>query len=400
MRRERSALITARALEQTALFGVALLGVAATSRAEAAPCADLPNPVYVAGTGSKVIASLQTALFGGSTTIVYKLQGSCLAIGGVVNGTPMTSDMGLTGKYWDGTGLVDCDLDAAKVADLGLSDVFPTTCSGFPNGLPNTVSDTFGPVEEYSFVVPKASTQQSISREAAYFVFGFGNDSGVEPWTDSTELFVRDPDSGTQQMFGAAIGVPPTKWKGVSQASSGALATAVAMAPNPEAAIGVLTGEVYNAYRSTLDVLAYQDTDQTCGYWPDSTPTASDKVNVRDGHYAIWGPLHLITKLNASGYPVKPEAADIIGYLQGTKDAPGGLDLISFLAQSNLVPLCAMTVRRDTELGPLQSAAPQRACGCYFESVASGTNACTSCTSDIECPSELPKCNYGFCELQ
>jgi hypothetical protein len=382
-------------------LGAALLApalVAATAEAE--PCDMLPNPIYLAGTGSKVIASLQQALAGGPFTIVYKLQGSCLAIDEIVNGSTLTSDMILTGKYWDGTSLVDCDLPTDKVADLGFSDVFPSTCGSFPNGLPSNVGEFFGPVEEYTFVVPKASTQKSISREAAYFVFGFGNDSGVEPWTDSTMLFIRDANSGTQQMFGAAIGVPPDRWKGVTETSSGTLATELGKAASPEAAIGVLTGEVYNTYRSTLDVLAYQDADQTCGYWPDSTETAFDKVNVRDGHYAIWGPLHLLTKLDAQGYPIDKDAGDIVAYLTGTKDPPNGFDLIAFLAQANLVPGCAMTVRRETELGPLQSFAPERSCGSYLDSVATGTSTSQACTSKVECPAETPTCSYGYCELQ
>src|SRR5262249_21685491 len=134
------------------------------------------------------------------------LQGSCNAVDAILNGTPIatgTSTMldggagdGGTGgpvdntaTYWDAMAEQTCDLDPGTIADIGIADVFATTCQSLPNGLPSGVGDSFGPVEAYSFVVPEKSTQKVISKEAAYFVFGFGNDSGVEPWTDASLLF-------------------------------------------------------------------------------------------------------------------------------------------------------------------------------------------------------------------
>jgi serine/threonine protein kinase len=69
------------------------------------------------------------------------------------------------------------------VADIGTSDVYAPTCGTLPGGqLPPNVADFLGPIQPMVFVVPKASSQQSISASAAYFVFGFGADSGVAPW--------------------------------------------------------------------------------------------------------------------------------------------------------------------------------------------------------------------------
>jgi len=384
------------------LGALAALSVfAAAPSAEAALCSTLVNPVYITGGGKVAIADLARALSASKISLVYKLQGSCLAVDAILNGTPVGSATDVTASYWDSSTELKCDLDPkGQVADLGLSDVFPSTCQTLPGGLPSNVGDFFGPVEAYTFVVPKTSTQKVISKAAGYFVFGFGKDSGVEPWTDESFVFIRDPSSGTQQMLGVALGVPPDKWVGNVATSSGDLVTKLTASTKPEVTIGILTAEVAGESRATLSTLAYQDTDQTCGYWPDSTPSGFDKRNVRDGHYAVWGPLHLLTKLDGMGYPINKSAGDVVSYLTGTKLAPGGFDLIALLAAANIVPACAMQVRRMSELGPLTSFAPERACGCYFEEAATGKTTCKACTSDVECGDAAPKCNYGYCETQ
>lgn len=390
---------TRRRCGAAVLVAAAVLGAA--SPAKAVLCSDLPSPVYITGAGKVAIADLAKALTSSGISLVYKVQGSCLAVDAILNGTHIGTMADPTASYWDAAAELKCDLDpGGNVADLGLSDVFPSTCQSLPGGLPSNLGDFFGPVEAYTFVVPKTSTQKSISKAGAYFVFGFGDDSGVDPWTDENFIFVRDEASGTQQMFGAAIGVPPDRWKGTAATSSGDLVTRLTTSTKPEATIGILTAEVAGANRATLNTLAYQDVDQTCGYWPDSTPSGFDKRNVRDGHYAVWGPLHLLTKLDGMGYPINKTAGDVVAYLTGTKAAPGAFDLISLLAGANIIPACAMQVRRMSELGPLASFAPERACGCYFEQVATGKTECKPCMSDVECPAASPKCNYSYCETQ
>jgi len=347
-----------------------------------------------------ILAGLGKALSTQGITLVYKLQGSCLARDAILNGTKITGSMATAATYWDATTELQCDLPATGVvATLGISDVFPETCSPLPNGLPSNIHDFFGPVEAYTFVVPKMSSQKSISHDAAYFVFGFGNDSGVAPWTDESFMFIRNKDSGTQQMPGAGIGVPPEKWKGTDAMSSGNLVTLLSGSSNPEATIGILTAEAAGASRASLNQLAYQDTDQSCGYWPDSTSTSTDKENVRDGHYPLWGPLHLLTQVDAMGYPADADTKEVLSYVTGVKDVPN-LDLIQLLQQSGIIPECAMTVQRSTELGALSSAAPNRACGCYWDALSNGSTDCKTCTGTADCPAERPACNYGYCEMQ
>lgn len=376
-----------------ALAAVAALTsiASAASPAEAAPCADLPNPVYVTGGGRVFLESLGKVLGPQGTTVVYLLQGSCLAVNAILSGTKITGPA----VYWNATSELTCELDpAGQNADLGISSVFPSTCLSLPSGLPAGVSDIQGPVEAHVFVVPEASTQRTISMEAAYFVFGFGVASGVAPWDDETQMFRRDPNSGTQQMMGLAIGVPPEKWKGTDAGASSGVVMGLSMTATPEKAIGILTTQIANEQELLVNPLAYQAHEQTCAYWPDSTAVARDKRNVRDGHYAIWGPTHLLTRVNANGFPLSAGADTLINYITSTQE------IISLLATTGLVPQCAMRVRRTSELGPLASFAPDQSCSCFYESVAIGKTSCQSCTSSVECPSDAPRCNYGFCEVQ
>ncbi len=392
--------MTARARRSLACAAAAA-GILVASNAHAALCSSLPSPVYVTGGGRVVFEKLGPVLAQNGITLVYKLQGSCLARDAILNGVPVTGKGAAGGQYWTSASTSSCDFDdAGNVAAIGVSDVFPQTCGVLPNGLPSNVGDFNGPVESYVFVVPNGSKQQVISRKAAYFAYGFGKDSGVDPWTNESFIFQRGPTSGTQQMMGLAIGVPPDRWKGALAASSSDVVKQLSAAQNQEAALGILTAEVYTDNLLQVKALAYQDDDQLCGYYTDTTAAASDKRNVRDGHYTIWGPLHYLTRLDANGFPSNATAKEIVSYITGTKDPPGGLDLIKVLAKVGLVPQCAMTVRRGSEMGPLSSFQPERGCGCYFDFLATGATTCQSCKGANDCPSQRPHCNYGYCEAQ
>jgi hypothetical protein len=171
-------------------------------------------------------------------------------------------------------------------------------------------------------------------------------------------------------------------------------------APTPASAIGILAADVAQDNSATLTVLAYQHTAQLCGYYPDRSPTSNEKTNVRDGHYAIWGPLHMLTHLDNNGLPIKAHAGDVIGYMTGTKPTPPGLDLIALEAQRHVVPPCAMRVKRVQELGPMASYAPPGSCGCYYDKSANNSTSCQVCTGSLDCPASAPVCSYGYCETQ
>lgn len=396
---------------RTAALAVAAVGLAlagAPRAARAAECATLPSPIYVAGsTAAQPLLAEIGKIMAGRTpavTVVYQGQGSCAGVDAILNGTPLRGAGTTALTYWDAAGTaracdVPTDGDGVR-ADVGISDVFATTCYSLPGGLPSNVADILGPVQTMTFVVPKASAERAISAEAAYNVYGFGASSGVWPWIDESYIFRRDALSGTQRMIAAAIGVDPTRWRGMAATSSGDMRAKLTGAASAVQALGILSADVAQDNRATLSVLAYQHFGQRCGYFPDADESSNEKANVRDGHYAIWGPLHLFLRVGTDGYPVNAAAGDAAGYLAGTKPAPPGLDLIQLEAQRHVIPQCAMRVRRVQEMGPLASFAPTGACACYYEKVANGSTRCQPCSAPTECPASAPVCSYGYCETQ
>jgi hypothetical protein len=309
-----------------------------------------------------------------------------------------------TGTIWDTSGTEisgGCSLSlAGDKVDIGISDVFAESCSAT---VPAGVKDFQGPIQAMTFVVPSASTQTSISAEAAYLIMGLGTAGDVAPWTDQTQVQVRSSTSGTQQMIATAIKVPAAKWLGVSNSGSGGVITALAAAAtagNAEKALGIVATDVADKNRTSVKILAYQSYDQTCGYWPDSTVNSYDKQSVRDGHYMIWGPLHMFARV-VNGQIEDSNAKKIVDYLSGAVN-PTGFDLIELEAKSGVVPQCAMRVTRNEEVGPLASFMPEKSCECRFVEAATGTApaTCKKCATSTDCPSSAPVCNYTYCEVK
>lgn len=129
-----------------------------------------------------------------------------------------------------------------------------------------------------------------------------------------------------------------------------------------------------------------------------SSETSHDKRNVRDGHYALWAPVHIFTKIDGKGYPKNQDALRVINYLTGTTPPPGGLDLVEVAALNNLVPNCAMKVQRHKEMGAMSAFSPTNPCNCYFEKKATGATSCQTCSIASDCPASAPVCSFGYCE--
>jgi hypothetical protein len=375
-------------------------------------CGANGNPVvYVTGSSAVkgFMAALGRVLYNDTMpiTIVYKSSGSCLGVSAILNGDPLSGNA----LYWDPASTnmnneVPCTIGTGTVAgsvlaDVGVSDVFPNTCFPLSGGLPMDVDDFFGPVQTMTFVVPHASNEHAISAAAAYFVFGFGVDSGVAPWTQDAAIFRRNASSGTQNMIAKAIGAPAAKWKGIDAGSTGGVVMKVTNPADAQATIGIMAAtDITDTLTLSLRPLAYKHYDQSCAYLPDSGEGSKDKKNVRDGHYAIWGPLHFLAKLDMNRYIKNPNARRVVNYITGSVPPPGNVDLIQLEAVSNVVPTCAMGVKRTTEMGQVVPFAPLNSCGCYFDQVSTGHSTCTSCMRSTECPSTAPNCSYGYCERQ
>lgn len=404
---------------------VAAAALAVAARANAKPtvnCVDAAagrsKVVYVTGsTALKPFFSVLAPILAKDSpayTIVYLGAGSCAGVASVMDPAPSKRQLKdppdtPTASYAaffksDGSSQ-DCWLDNNDgngpkagsdypVADIGASDVYAASCNYSPL-VGETVQDYQGPIQPMTFVVPAASTQRSISAEAAYLAFGTGGGAAA-PWIDPKFFFVRNSGSGTQQMIARAINVPATQWWGKDQGGSSQVATGLRVivdTPTAEKSIGIVSVDVADAERANLHILAFKGQGQSCGYYPDSTVNSRDKKNVRDGHYPIWGPAHLYAQIKGAG--PSEAAAALVGRFATPRLEQSVLDAV---ISRGLVPQCAMHVVRNAEMGQLASFAPTFECGCYFDQKSDGKTSCKPCAGAGECSPETPACNFGFCE--
>jgi hypothetical protein len=431
--------------------------VAVSGRAAADACPSDSTAVFTSGSSAFVpVLQAVAKVLGSSVSIVNQSPGSCEGLGFILNGTKDTDSASWLKS--DGTA-VTCTLptmgaSAASIVDIGLSDVYPSTCTAtFDSTLPAVgagFADFLGPVQAMTIAVPTASTENLISAEAAYMVFGFAAGTAantIAPWSLPGDIYVRFYDSGTLEMIGTAIGLPGSKWVNATNKSSpqttgktGLMQSAIlntgAMRPN--STIGILST---SGLKTGIKALAFQGKGQECSYLPDSAAAANDKINVRQGRYEIWGPEHMVTAVDNMGKPVGKNSNTaavqiLLNALLSTSQAlpaqsdagaPGdasaadasaeggtGVTVLGeaevgqLIAQISLpatgfIPWCAMQVKRTAEIGAESSYAPPVACSCAYEVATGGAIAghtCTMCTSDSGCSGANPKCHFGYCEAE
>ena len=388
-------------------------------------CADpvaRPQVIYLTGSSNfpVLLAKLGPLIIKNTGyTPVYQVSSSCDGVKSIFStqakdhfiADPPTGTTNPAATYVTPTGnLVPCSLGGTGPGgvrvDVGESDIFSTTCAGYgpPSG---DVGEYLGPIQAMLFVVPSTSSQKAISAEMARAVFGRGGAQGLtQPWVNPALYFVRNPNTGTQQMIAHAIDVPAEQFWGVDRGSAKSVASLLTVLSSgadhvsAEQAIGILSNDYYDADRGNLTALAFQAPDQLCGYLPDSTAFKTDKRNVRDGHYPIWGPLHFFAN-TAQGIPISPAAQAFVSVVAEPEPEP---DLLDAYIDAGLVPSCAMSVQRSTDLGAVSAYAPPVMCGCHFEARLNGPDAappagCAPCMTASECPDPaFPACHAGFCE--
>jgi len=446
-------------------------------------CYKKPNPVFVAGTSAAKSALQAIAAQLTDVSIIYQTPDSCIALGAVIAGQAATG-MNVVTTYLapDGT-TPACALSTGaatnpdEAINIAVSDIFPSTCQsvlGMGGLTAGQQIDVLGPIQGQTIDVPSASVATSISAEATYAVFGYDADMpshSVPPWNVPASIFIRPSTSGTLNLIGTVIGLAGAKWANATNAmspqvetSSANMYTAISTpATNVDATIGILSAQfvlqqnakalAVGGTGKTIKTLAFQSTGQSCGYFPDATPNTGDKLNVRQGRYAIWGPSHLVTNIGADGNPKGPHAGAVAEVLnafiatgcEGSTCPPGTGNLLSvgtsgadagmssadggadggasdsgvaapsaalkkavIDAESapigGVVPWCAMQVSRgNVEAGPESSYQPSESCGCYFEKVATGATIspyCKACPIGNECVAPYSVCRYGYCEAK
>ena len=390
-------------------------------------CSTLPGVIYATGSTavSLFLGTIAQALENDATpiTVVYRSSGSCPGVSSMVS--PSSNLLTGTAIYWDSNRSVDPTSAAAQLpcalapggvmADIGFSDVFASTCQDLPSGLEALgVRDFTGPIQVMNFAVPIDSQQRAISAEAAYLVYGFaGQTYPVAPWTDPARILQRNASSGTQALIGATIGLPRDRWQGVINASSSSvrdaiLAAAVTGGTVADSTIGILSSDILDPLRTNIRGLAYRHYGQNVAFYPDSSgdTTSRNKRNVRDGHYPLFGPLHMLARIDGTTrLPLDPEVQRLVNVINGI-EVLSSVNIIDIYAQRSLIPQCAMRVSRSADGGDIVPFTPDTPCGCYYESLAShvGTPAgCTTCDRLEDCGAgqtcvTLSGQAHGFCE--
>jgi hypothetical protein len=402
-------------------------------------CDQLPAPVYLSGSTAlrPLYKTLGKALItaGAPATVVFLTagQGSCTGILAQKAGTQIAAS---TTATWINDQGAECTCTVATATDvtIGVADVYPDTCGVTAADLSaKSLADFHGPVNAMTFVTTKDSTQKAISAEQAYLAFGFGAMYSVAPWLDPAFFWIRPDVSGTLRMLaqytlhdftkwlglranmGVGMGCPDPSASGCASNGSGDVFKAIVQGNSSptdrEKYLGILGFDFLLAQANATDVkiLAFRGYKQRYAYYPDSTPTATDKRNVRDGHYLPWGPAHLTTAVDGTGQPTNAGAKALVNRLrdaQSVDSASANADLTSLITNAHLVPVCAMKVDRSSDGGDLTSYTPPAACDCFFE-LSVGASAKPGCANTAaalgECassPCASGTCRRGVCETR
>ncbi|MBI5547552.1 MAG: hypothetical protein HY901_27025 [Deltaproteobacteria bacterium] len=296
---------------------------------------------------------------------------------------------------------VSCSLDKdGNIVDVGVSDLFPETCS--PDKEEGVeVGDYRSAVVAFTIAVSKNSDQESISAEALRLIFGNGGRwpdgrEATSPWTDPKYFAIRTSGAASTVLASAMSGVT-TPWWGVDAKTTDGLRSALYGVPteDKDKTVGVLSIDYLEKGlgKENLKPLYLQAPGQLCGYVPNSTRETKDKINVRDGHYPLWGYLHFLVR--------KPNSPGASAFLEHFTRPNLDQALLEAIIENSIVPLCAMRVSRSKELTAKDPAdfspASGLQCHCFFDSKTSKTS-CKPCTEASQCPAETPACNYGYCE--
>jgi hypothetical protein len=412
------------------LSGVFLLVVAASGSARAQTCDTVgTNPVYILAADTQVPALKSLGKFlkaqTPSITLIYTPNGSCTNIANLYANKFVPNATGGGTFYipdnYDGTSVTpNCTMPTAgwPAPDLAISIVFPdnTDCPAAPP-MPATITSTQGPVQAMLFAVPggvgatTGSTQRTITAEEAYLVMGLGATiSQTPPWNDPQYIYGRTATKGTQVSIGANIGVAAAKWKLIQDANhtidqSNGVATALTAllsSSNAEQGLGILGAEIYDSstYRSSMHALAFRAFGQYHSYWPDSSPTAFDKQNVRDGHYPLWSYVQYLAPQAAAPMTGAANiyAQTVIDLFLDNPPTGTTFEPLDVIIGNGLVPECAMKVSRTVEGGAESAYSSSAPCDCYFENKVSGTTSCATCSDTTPCTTGT--CRHGYCEAK
>ncbi|MBL9003730.1 MAG: hypothetical protein JNJ46_05750 [Myxococcales bacterium] len=382
------------------------------SPAQAGPCSDVKNAVYVATTPAaeqyvEKIAQFLQLDDANPLPVIWQVTTSCRAAESVVLDTsptgPCASGACLKGtaKVWplDRSPVKTCELDANGThIHVAVSDVFPASCRKLATKPISGVLDVLGPISPYAMVMSAQATEAAIHAEEAHFVFGEGQMAKVKPWlNDSAVVHLSDQDAGPL-LLSPRIKLPIGNWRTGRQVTSpDEVFTSLTM--EPATALSILPTTLIDRRRADVRVLGFQSIGQRGAFFPDRKTNTFDKQNVRDGHYPLWGYMHLLMLAD----PVRPTqalslaAARVADILSG-KEKVAARDTLPMQVTHGFVPQCAMRVAKASDGAPLTPAPAKDACHCWFEkNVQGGLLNCGECKDGMTC--SVGTCRRNFCEV-
>ncbi len=379
-------------------------------------CTTLSNPVYFPATTllESLLAEVAPTLADpevmgeDAMTLVHFPLSSCITYDIQREQMPVSG----TAIYYtpDGEqGACNMPVDSDIRADLSAMDVGGVTCLGGEEP-PSDLLEVPSHVETLGFVVPRNSSQTAITATEAYYLLKFGGEAErqVEPWSDPNFVLVRNPGSSTQLTIGANVGVAGTMWNGALRGHQGSSDVRDAVVAenstgNAEKVIGILNSSKWEAALNDMRVLAFQPFNNCFGaVFPDSTSTARDKRNVRDGHYPIWTNLRYILRTDSDGAITTSNGAEaaarverFVDLMTGVAEVEG-LNVALATIDTGNIPNCAMHVTREVDGGPISSFDHPSPCDCFFLEQNGVSSGCDTCETDDTCGGG--SCRFGFCE--
>lgn len=383
----------------------------------AVPCTSLVGPsapaVYVAGSTAaeplvRQLAQSLTRDDPTKLTVIWQLKSSCGGAEAVARDSmPASCAPGacISGKaqVWtiDPRDMqpAECDLDTkGNKLDLAISDVAPTLCPGLSGTTITGLIDTLGPVSAYGLVMASQAGETAIHAEEAHFVFGTGKSAGVKPWENDSVIALLGDNNAGQLLVGQQAKLAPGRFRGVSALTPEDVVTT--LYNDPASGIGILPTTLVDKRRGQIKLLAFQAIKQRGAFYPDRKASSFEKQNVRDGHYPLWGYMHLLQRADPGtpGKPLSANGARVAGLLQGAMPV-AGKDTLLLQVQAGFVPQCAMRVSRTSDTAPLTPLATPQSCHCWFEkNVTGGLTSCVPCADGKTCATGT--CRRYFCEVQ
>jgi hypothetical protein len=240
-----------------------------------------------------------------------------------------------------------------------------------------------------------------MSAEQGQLIWGCGPGGMVSPFDDVMGIQQRSATSGSQGLVAKAINVPPGGFFGNNNAGGGDVVASIMTyvgSHDPTKAIGFIAGDLFDTKRTQLFPVAFQAFHQTKAYYADSTRDATDRKNVRDGHYTVWGPEHFFVNVDGSGNPTNAAAAKFLGATFGTM-YQSDFDYIRLQTLAGVIPQCAMKVTRSEDGGPMSlNTGITDPCGCFYEKTRTGNTSCTACPNGNGDCTGGKTCHHGYCE--